>query len=263
MQRQGQRGLPRGARRRPRAGRLGRASCRCASVPGEPLDDPLLRSGTPQPAYVTDWRRPGRMTRSDLATEADLPAVARLFGETFVDDPMLRWPFPPDATVEDVTMNFRDPVSRRTRPLDAIVGHRATSRARPCGFPPPQAERFLADRGADTRPDPPAHRRRRRALRRVLGLARRRTCRTNRAGSSTSSRSMPALAGRGLGRQLDRARPRLGHTARASPPSSRPADPRTCRCTSTSGSTWSMQAGSARAAGRRSGSCGRTRPSRA
>ena len=28
-------------------------------VPGEPLDDPLLRSGTHQPTYVTDWRRPG------------------------------------------------------------------------------------------------------------------------------------------------------------------------------------------------------------
>jgi nitroimidazol reductase NimA-like FMN-containing flavoprotein (pyridoxamine 5'-phosphate oxidase superfamily) len=26
--------------------------------PGEPLDDPLLRPGTPRPAYVTQWRRP-------------------------------------------------------------------------------------------------------------------------------------------------------------------------------------------------------------
>lgn len=28
-------------------------------VPGEPLDDPLLKPGTPRPGYVTDWRRPG------------------------------------------------------------------------------------------------------------------------------------------------------------------------------------------------------------
>lgn len=28
-------------------------------LPGEPLDDPLLRHGTPRPAYVTDYRRPG------------------------------------------------------------------------------------------------------------------------------------------------------------------------------------------------------------
>ena len=28
-------------------------------VPGEPQDDPLLRPDTRQPAYVTDWRRPG------------------------------------------------------------------------------------------------------------------------------------------------------------------------------------------------------------
>jgi len=29
------------------------------TVPGEPLDDPLLKPGTPRPGYVTDWRRPG------------------------------------------------------------------------------------------------------------------------------------------------------------------------------------------------------------
>ena len=29
------------------------------TVTGEPLDDPLLRPGTPQPSYVTGWRRPG------------------------------------------------------------------------------------------------------------------------------------------------------------------------------------------------------------
>jgi nitroimidazol reductase NimA-like FMN-containing flavoprotein (pyridoxamine 5'-phosphate oxidase superfamily) len=29
------------------------------TAPGEPLDDPLLRPGTPQPSYVTDWQRPG------------------------------------------------------------------------------------------------------------------------------------------------------------------------------------------------------------
>jgi uncharacterized protein len=28
------------------------------TVPGEPLDDPLLRAGTPRPPYVSDYRRP-------------------------------------------------------------------------------------------------------------------------------------------------------------------------------------------------------------
>jgi len=28
-------------------------------APGDPQDDPLLRTGTPQPPYVTEWRRPG------------------------------------------------------------------------------------------------------------------------------------------------------------------------------------------------------------
>jgi nitroimidazol reductase NimA-like FMN-containing flavoprotein (pyridoxamine 5'-phosphate oxidase superfamily) len=31
-------------------------------TPGEPLDDPLLRDGTPRPPYVTHWRRPGVVT---------------------------------------------------------------------------------------------------------------------------------------------------------------------------------------------------------
>jgi uncharacterized protein len=29
------------------------------TLPGDPLDDPLLRSGATRPAYVTDYRRPG------------------------------------------------------------------------------------------------------------------------------------------------------------------------------------------------------------
>jgi len=31
-----------------------------ATVPGEPIVDPLLREGIATPSYVTDWKRPGR-----------------------------------------------------------------------------------------------------------------------------------------------------------------------------------------------------------
>jgi hypothetical protein len=46
------------------------------------------------------------MTEIRLATRADLPSVARLFGGAFIDDAMLRWPLPPEATAEDLTELF-------------------------------------------------------------------------------------------------------------------------------------------------------------
>ena len=46
------------------------------------------------------------MTEIRLATRADLPSVARLFGRAFIDDAMLRWPFPPETTAEDLTELF-------------------------------------------------------------------------------------------------------------------------------------------------------------
>ena len=40
------------------------------------------------------------------AEERDLATVARLFGASFIDDPMLRWPFPANTTIDDLTALF-------------------------------------------------------------------------------------------------------------------------------------------------------------
>ena len=46
------------------------------------------------------------MTEIRPATEAELPVVARVFGEAFIDDQMLRWPFPPDCGIADLKHLF-------------------------------------------------------------------------------------------------------------------------------------------------------------
>lgn len=77
------------------------------------------------------WIRP--------ATEADLPAVARLFGEAFVDDAMVRWPFPPDAGVDEITALFAILLDVYW-PLDVITVIDDVAAA--VWLPPAQAERF-------------------------------------------------------------------------------------------------------------------------
>jgi GNAT superfamily N-acetyltransferase len=74
------------------------------------------------------------------ATEADLPTIARLFGEAFVDDPMLRWPFPPNATVESITQLFTILLDVYW-PLDVITIINDVAAA--VWLPPAQAERFV------------------------------------------------------------------------------------------------------------------------
>ena len=85
------------------------------------------------------------MTDIRPATAVDLPSVARLFGAAFVDDAMLRWPLPADATAEDVTKNFQI-VLDAYWPLDAIwVTSDLTGAA--VWLPPAAAERFLEIEG--------------------------------------------------------------------------------------------------------------------
>lgn len=79
------------------------------------------------------------------ATEADLPAVARLFGGAFVEDAMLRWPLPTDATVEDVTMNFAIVLDAYSS-LDA-VWVTEDLRGAAVWLPPAAAQRFLEIEG--------------------------------------------------------------------------------------------------------------------
>ena len=73
------------------------------------------------------------MTEIRLATRADLPSVAGLFGRAFIDDAMLRWPLPPDATVEDLTELFAILLDVYW-PLDAISVIGPSTR-RPSGSP--------------------------------------------------------------------------------------------------------------------------------
>ncbi|MEP6759236.1 MAG: GNAT family N-acetyltransferase [Actinomycetota bacterium] len=46
------------------------------------------------------------MSAIRAATDQDIPKVARLFGRAFVDDAMLRWPFPAGATADDIAVLF-------------------------------------------------------------------------------------------------------------------------------------------------------------
>jgi len=84
------------------------------------------------------------MTEIRRATRADLPAVAGLFGRAFIDDPMLRWPFPPDARVEDLTELFAILLDVYW-PLDAIsvIGDEAAA----VWLPPAEAARFVEIEG--------------------------------------------------------------------------------------------------------------------
>ena len=84
------------------------------------------------------------MTEIRRATRADLPSVAGLFGRAFIDDAMLRWPFPPQATVEDLTELFAI-LLEAYWPLDAIsvIGDQAAA----VWLPPDEAARFAEIEG--------------------------------------------------------------------------------------------------------------------
>jgi GNAT superfamily N-acetyltransferase len=84
------------------------------------------------------------MTEIRLATRADLPSVARLFGRAFIDDAMLRWPLPPEATVEDLTELFAILLDVYW-PLDAIsvIGGEAAA----VWLPPDESARFAEIEG--------------------------------------------------------------------------------------------------------------------
>jgi len=84
------------------------------------------------------------MTDIRLASRADLPWVAGLFGRAFIDDAMLRWPFPPEATVEDLTELFVILLDVYW-PLDAIsvIGNEAAA----VWLPPAEAARFVEIEG--------------------------------------------------------------------------------------------------------------------
>lgn len=81
------------------------------------------------------------MTAIRPAAARDIPAVARLFGEAFVDDAMLRWPFPPDAGVEEITALFAI-VLDVYYPLGVVWVMDDLSGAA-VWLPPDQAEHFL------------------------------------------------------------------------------------------------------------------------
>ena len=84
------------------------------------------------------------MTEIRLATRPDLPKVAGLFGRAFIDDAMLRWPFPPEATVDDLTKLFAILLDVYW-PLDAItvIGDQAAA----VWLPPDEAARFAEIEG--------------------------------------------------------------------------------------------------------------------
>jgi GNAT superfamily N-acetyltransferase len=79
------------------------------------------------------------------ATDRDLPAVARLFGSAFLEDQMLRWPFPPDTTAEDLATLFAILLDVYW-PLDAVWTTDDVAGAA-VWLPPDQASRFLEIEG--------------------------------------------------------------------------------------------------------------------
>lgn len=84
------------------------------------------------------------MSEIRLATRADLPSVARLFGAAFADDAMLRWPLPPGATAEDLATLFAILLDVYW-PLDTIsvIGDDAAA----VWLPPAEAARFAEIEG--------------------------------------------------------------------------------------------------------------------
>ena len=85
------------------------------------------------------------MTEVRPATEAELPVVARVFGEAFIDDQMLRWPFPPDCGVADLKHLFAILLDVYW-PLDAVWVTDDLAGAA-VWLPPGEAERFLEIEG--------------------------------------------------------------------------------------------------------------------
>jgi GNAT superfamily N-acetyltransferase len=78
-----------------------------------------------------------------LATPGDLDAVARVFAEALAPDPMIAWPFPPRATVDDVTALFEILLHHAYGSLDVIwvVGDGGVDGAA-AWLPPEQVRRF-------------------------------------------------------------------------------------------------------------------------
>ena len=85
----------------PVARRSRRGAGRSAAPPGHA--SPLLRDGLASTRHMTEIR---------LATRADLPSVARLFGRAFIDDAMLRWPLPARDNGRGPHRTLRDPARR-------------------------------------------------------------------------------------------------------------------------------------------------------
>ncbi len=85
------------------------------------------------------------MTEIRRATAAELSAVARMFGDAFSDDQMLRWPFPADCSVEDLEHLFAILLDVYW-PLDAVWVTDDLAGAA-VWLPPGEAERFLEIEG--------------------------------------------------------------------------------------------------------------------
>jgi GNAT superfamily N-acetyltransferase len=77
-----------------------------------------------------------------LASDDELPAVARLFGAAFVDDPMVTWPFPGDFGLDGATELFDILLSSGYGPL-GVVWVVDDVQAAAVWLPPDEAARFL------------------------------------------------------------------------------------------------------------------------
>ena len=77
------------------------------------------------------------------AAPGDLDPVARVFAEALAPDPMIAWPFPPGATVDDVTSLFEILLHDAYGSLDVIwvVGDERVDAAA-VWLPPEQVSRF-------------------------------------------------------------------------------------------------------------------------
>ena len=77
------------------------------------------------------------------AAEADLDDVVRVFGEALAPDPMIAWPLPSDATVDDVVSLFGVLIHEAYAELDVIwVAGDGTVDAAAVWLPPEQVARF-------------------------------------------------------------------------------------------------------------------------
>jgi GNAT superfamily N-acetyltransferase len=77
-----------------------------------------------------------------LASDDELPAVARLFGAALVHDPMVTWPFPPDFGREGATALFDILLRSGYGPL-GVIWVVDDVRGAAVWLPPDEAARFL------------------------------------------------------------------------------------------------------------------------